>query len=110
VAHVHGAARIRQHFENVIFRLLGVNVGFEYARFRPALLPLGFDFLWVVIRHAARSPSYLDFLRLLAAFRALPGSALFDFELAVFLAGTCASIFFFSAGVSIEKPFSASGA
>jgi len=52
VAHVHGAGGIRQHLEGVIFGFGGIYFGFEDARFGPALLPFGFDFLWVVIGHA----------------------------------------------------------
>ena len=56
VAHVHGAGGVGQHFEDVVFGLRGVSFGFEDAGFGPALLPLGFDFLWVIVRHAPLSP------------------------------------------------------
>ncbi len=56
VSHVHGAGGIRQHFEDVIFWLAGIGFCFEHAGFGPALLPLGFDFLWVIVRHASLSP------------------------------------------------------
>src|SRR5882762_4575866 len=53
VTHVESARRIRQHFENVVFRFAGVGFGFEYFSVRPTLLPLGFDLLWFVFRHSA---------------------------------------------------------
>src|SRR6266478_874174 len=70
VAHVHRAARVRQHFQDVILRLRRVRLRFEYARLRPALLPLLLDFLrivprrrcaawYVLLRHARLSPFLL---------------------------------------------------
>ncbi len=50
VAHVHRAARVRQHFQHVILGLRRVHVRIKYARLRPALLPLHFDFLGIVSR------------------------------------------------------------
>jgi len=41
----------------VILGLGGIYFRFEYARFGPALLPFGFDLLWVVLSHAELSPS-----------------------------------------------------
>src|SRR5882724_3849192 len=48
VAHVQGAAGIRQHFQAVIFWFCRVDVGFKDARVIPSLLPFGFDLLRVV--------------------------------------------------------------
>src|SRR6266404_4603654 len=56
VAHVQRAGGIGQHFERVIFRFCGIYFRIEDARFGPAPLPFGFDFLWVVIGHAFASP------------------------------------------------------
>ena len=56
VAHVHRAGGIRKHFEDVVLWLCGIGFRLEHARFRPALLPLGFDLLWVIVRHASLSP------------------------------------------------------
>src|SRR6202790_327996 len=64
VSHVHGAGRVRQHFEDVVFRLGGIGFGFEDAGFGPALLPFGFDSLRVVAgRRGARRKSGLRFGR-----------------------------------------------
>src|SRR5436189_180498 len=72
VAHVQRAARVRQHFQHVVLRVRGIRFRFEYALFRPALLPLLLDFLrivsWpcrcyaardVLLRHARLSPFLL---------------------------------------------------
>src|SRR6266853_692765 len=56
VAHVHSAGGIRQHLEGVIFGFCGIDFSLKDAGFGPALLPFGFDFLWVVFGHA------IDFL------------------------------------------------
>src|SRR5437899_782246 len=58
VAHVEGAGGIRQHLEHVIFRFCGIYFRFEDARFGPALLPFGFDLLWVVFGHRLFSSTY----------------------------------------------------
>src|SRR6266852_8955123 len=55
VAHVHRAGGVRQHLEGVIFGLGGIYFGVEDARFGPALLPFGFELLWVVFGHAGLS-------------------------------------------------------
>src|SRR5882762_1282657 len=56
VAHVHGAGGVGQHLEGVIFWFCGIYLSLEDARLGPAVLPFGFDFLWVVFGHA------IDFL------------------------------------------------
>src|ERR1700730_3043187 len=63
VAHVHRARGIGQHLQRVILGLSGIYFRFEDARLGPALLPLSFDFLWVVFRHAELSPSAFFWLR-----------------------------------------------
>src|SRR6266852_1078773 len=57
VAHVERAGGIRQHLQRVILELGGICFCLDDARFGPALLPLGFDLLWVVFSHAELSPS-----------------------------------------------------
>ncbi len=72
VAHVQRAAGVRQHLQHVILGFRRIGLGFEYARLRPTLLPLLFDFLRIVsrrrcdpgcalFRHAALSPLLFRF-------------------------------------------------
>src|SRR5882757_3230085 len=143
VAHVHGAGGIGQHLECVIFWFCGIYFGLEDARFGPALLPFGFDFLWVVFGHAI---DFLCYCRAIgrARFGKAGATKPYDFRPAFlmlrgfaedFFAGTerrprrsaaatlarilraaaspaftCRATFFLAAAVSIEKPFSGSGA
>jgi hypothetical protein len=53
VSHVQRARWIRQHFQCVVFWFGRIRFGFERSRFFPALLPLRFDRLWVVVRQLA---------------------------------------------------------
>ena len=126
VAHVHRAAGVRQHFQNVVFRFRRIGFGLEHTFLGPALLPLGLNLLRVVA--ARRSGSRCVLLRhrdypLLRAFFALCPDLLLwtdppTFGLEAFsllrelraFCDLCVESFFFSAGVSIENPFSASGA
>src|SRR6266566_4463806 len=63
VAHVHRATRVRQHFQHVILGLRGVRLRFEYARLRPALLPLLLDFLRIVSRPGRRCAAWCALFR-----------------------------------------------
>ena len=51
VAHVQSTGGIRQHLEDVIFRLAGLRIRLERAFALPAFAPLFFDCLRNVIRH-----------------------------------------------------------
>src|SRR6202030_2633649 len=53
---VQRAGGIRQHFQRVILGLGGIYFRIEDARFGPALLPLGFDLLWVIFGHGELIP------------------------------------------------------
>ena len=120
VAHVHRAAGVREHFQDVVFWFGGVSFRFKHTFFGPTLLPLGLYFLRVVA--ARRSRTRCGLLRhaayplLRALFVALalfvPDFVLLATELLLLLERRrlSAEIFLFNAGVSIEKPFSASGA
>ena len=48
MTHVNTPRRIREHFEDIIFRFVGVDVDIKAAGFVPALLPLGFSFFNVI--------------------------------------------------------------
>ena len=49
VAHVNVAGRIRQHFQHVVFGPPGLGLGVKQLLLRPALLPLGFNILRIVV-------------------------------------------------------------
>ena len=118
VAHVQRAARIGQHFEDVVFWLGWVGFGFENTSFSPSFLPLGFDLLRVVTARCCstrtrcvllRHAGYLLLRALIAIFDLfcvlpfllLAAELFFLGELRV-RCDLCAAIFLFSAGVSIE--------
>src|SRR5258708_6359 len=116
VPHVQRAGGIGQHFQRVIFRLGGIHFRVEDARFGPALLPLGFDLLWIIFGHGELIPfAPFDFLcgRFLCGLRKAPATVRGRY--------TCAHLtscrlgraslrfyllrdFLFAAAVSMEKP------